>query len=260
MNKKFMALALLLFSFNAKATDMVIDIEALVSNAQQLQQLGQMYGVDTEQLANMVQQLQTANNTYDAVSGKTRRGGLSNGMINQFRQYLPQAYAQIISAIQNSQSAKYGNSDQYMRQYQTVDLNKTTIAPGSDNGQQFLTMAQLKAMSRAEYETAYETANNAYSQIGSLLDQLESSKTLKDSVDVNGKAMLMTATLQNEQNRLMALSLLNNAEKDLQTQKAQSNILKVGVGGYPGEWGQGSNGGYSQVNRKYSSDGTQIFN
>lgn len=211
-----------------------IEIMKLVA---QLQQLKQMYDMATR--------------TFNAVASATKGGGYTTSQVMQLKQYLPPEYQQLLN------TAQYGNSLQYLREYQTADLAKTTLPENSQQAEQFLTMADLRSKSRAEFEEAFETANTTFPQISSLIDQLQSARTMKESQDVTAKATLMAATLQNEANRISSLVALNAAETELQKQKANSNIINVGVGGIPSAWGSAGTGGYNRT-ASYTSDGMLI--
>jgi hypothetical protein len=254
--KRLLLIPLLTVSLHANATaDMVIDIEAIVANAQQLQTMGKQLGVDTEQLANMIQQLQTAKQMYLAMTGAAR-GGYSISQVNQLRQYLPQEYQQLLNAVQ------YGNSNQYMQQYQTADLaTQTMVKPDSEQGEEFMTMATLRAKSRSEFEEAFTAAQENFGAVNKLIDKLESADTLKDTAEVQARAALLGAVLQNEGNRIQALLALNAAEEKLQQQKAQSNQLRRGFGGAPNGWLNNAINAVPQFkNAAYSfgSDGTPL--
>lgn len=257
--KKILIAALLTTSMTAKAYEPVVDIMAIVANAQQLSTLGKQLGVDTQQLQNMIQQLMVAKQTFDAVTGKTS-GGYTLSQINQIKGYLPSEYQQLwnqVSQLRNG-GAGYGNSAAILKEYQTANLAETTITPESQDGEAFLTMAALKSQSRAEYEEAFSNANDTYAQISTLLDRVEQAQTLKESQDLGNKVGLMNVVLTNDGNRIRALQALNEAEMALQAQKSQSNGLSLGLGRVPDQWMNGSAANPEYRSVAYNSDGSPV--
>lgn len=216
--KKIMAIALLSVSLNSYAGGIpvydaannmqnVMEISKMIA---QLQQLKQMYDVATQQL--------------NAMIGATQ-GGYTLGQVQQLQRYLPPEYQQLLNA------AKYGNSGQILRQFQTADLGSQTEIPiDSFKGSEFSENASLKAKYRAQLEEAYKEVDTNFGGMHELLDQIEASQTLKESQDLGNKATLMVAALQNEGNRLQALISLNEAQKDLVEQRGRSHAITRGLG------------------------------
>jgi type IV secretion system protein VirB5 len=143
--------------------------------------------------------------------------------------YLPDDYQTILSN-------GVGNWEAIRDAAKRFDIATTTLSPDSDAVQAYEGVAKQAAINRAGAEEAYKTASQRFNNIQTLLNKINAAPDAKDIADLSARIQAEQLLLQNEANKLQALSLLMKAQHDLQDQQAKEIGMKSVKGGLPAGW------------------------
>lgn len=218
--KGIVACLFLLSGKSAFAFDLVFDPQALGQNIAQVTALG-------DQLKTLGNQLTQMETQYESMTGV--RGMKDLAKNSELRQYLPAVFNDMIQS-------GYANSDQ-IRQLSTImDLKDTNIDPMSAIGKVFQANASQASLNRATFEQSYNQTTDRYDDIQELMDAMAISSDPKDIADLQVRIEIEKAKLQNESNRLTALSQLAEAQEDLLAQQGVEVRMQATAGDLPTGW------------------------
>ncbi|WCF29564.1 P-type DNA transfer protein VirB5 [Xylella fastidiosa] len=194
------------------------------ANLEQAQLQVEAWKKQYEQMASQIEQVKQQ---YNSINGIRNMGSLVNNPAA--RQYLPANYATILSQ-------GVGNWEAIRSAAEKFDVSMTSLAANSDTAQAFQQAAKQAALNRASAELAYSTASQRFSDIQVLLDKINNAPDAKDIADLQARIQAEQVMMQNEANKLQALQLLVNAQRDLQIQQMKEIRMKSSRGPMPKGW------------------------
>jgi len=181
----------------------------------------------SKQYQQMVEQIQSMQRAYENVSGIRNMGDLVNNP--ELREYLPAEYQEILST-------GVGQWEAIRNAAKTFDIALTSLSASSDAAKAFEQVANQAAINRATAEEAYKTASARFSDIQKLLDKVNDAPDAKDVADLQARIQAEQVMMQNEANKLMMLSQLASAQRDLQSQQIREIRMKSSQGPMPEGW------------------------
>lgn len=188
----------------------VFDAAALAEAASQMQQ--------------MVMQLEQLKETYRSMNGGRNMGSLINDP--QLRRYLPDDYQTILNS-------GYGNSQVIRDTARVYGINQTTLGAGTDTARAFEASAMQASLNRATSEEAYRRASVRFNDLQVLLNEIDSASDPKSIADLQARIQVEDVMLKNESIKLQMLGQLQQAQRDLATQRAVEIRMKSSVGTVP---------------------------
>ncbi|MDR2031365.1 MAG: P-type DNA transfer protein VirB5 [Azoarcus sp.] len=195
----------------------VIDGPNLAQAIQQVLAWAQQY----QQMAEQIQEMQRA---YDNLSGARGMGSLVNN--SSSRKYLPDEYQTILSS-------GVGQWEAIRNAAKKFEIESTNLSPDSDAAQSFNQAAKQAAINRAGSEEAYRTASQRFNDIQVLLDKVNAAPDAKDIADLQARIQAEQVMMQNEANKLQALALLMQSQRDLHNQQVREIRMKSTKGPMP---------------------------
>ena len=201
----------------AQAGIPVIDTANLTQAIQQVTAWAQQYGQMAQQIQQMTSQLQNA-------QGIRGMGSLVNNPAS--RNYLPQDYSQILSQGVGQWQAIYDAAKK-------IDLSQTSIDPNNPSAQLFDQNAKQAALNRASADEAYQSASQRFADIQVLLDKVNQAPDEKDMLDLQGRIQAEQVMMQNEANKLAALKMASDSQRELHNQQVQQMQISSIWGGVP---------------------------
>jgi len=195
----------------ARAQWAVVDAPAIVQLIQEVQTMSQ-------QLATARAQLQSAQQTLQAMTGDRGMGGLLSGTQ---RNYLPSNWSQLAGALQGQGAGGYAGLSSDVQSAMTANAVLSpqllaTLSPADQ--QQILAARQWNAMQQALSHEALANASSRFAAIQSLIAAISTAGDQKASLD-----------LQNEQTKLLVLSQATQAqESSLRQQALEQAIVEHG--------------------------------
>lgn len=203
-----------------------------------------------QQLAQMKQQYDIAKSQYESMIGKRKSSFTPQDLLN-FQNMFPQQYSDAMSyGFEDSEQI---STDNMIYGIDGVGFSKQAV-------ERRIFENQRKGLSReqAHWKKAYSESKDNFKVVGGLIEEINTSKDMKTSVDLTAKAAASTAALVAEQNRLFALAQMNKAEQDKLEQQSKEESLKPSTEA----WGRYSNVSYDKQSRSndgyYSVDGEYI--
>jgi type IV secretion system protein VirB5 len=202
-----MCLAILLSAAPAAhAQWAVVDAPAILQLIQEVQTMGQ-------QLATARDQLQSAQQTLQAMTGNRGMAGLLSGTP---RNYLPSNWAQVNGALQGSAAAGYAglSSDVQSALIANAVLSAQRLATLSPaDRQQILAARQWNAMQQALSHEALANASGRFTALQSLIGAISTAGDQKASLDLQARISAELGMLQNEQTKLLVLNQATQAQQ-----------------------------------------------
>lgn len=178
--------------------------------------------IDGANLAQAIQQVTAWAEQYQQMQRQiSNTSGVRNmgDIANTARVYMPIEYQKMLSQGIGAWEAIYNAA-------RLFDINMTTLASSSDTLQAFTSIARQAALNRAVAEEAYKTAGNRFESIQILMDRINASPDDKDVQDLQARIQTEQVMMQNETNRLHALSMLAQAQRDIAMQQAAERRMK----------------------------------
>lgn len=215
----------------AQAGIPVIDGANLAQAMQQVMAWAEQYKQMAEQIDQYAKQIEQARKTYDSISGIRNMGDLANTLTDQgLRQYLPQEYQALLSnGVGQWREIRDAN--------RRFDLAMSNLSRSNSASQAFHQMANMAAINRAASEQAYNRASQRFTVIQQLMNKVNQAPDQKDILDLQGRIQAEHAMLQNEGNKLQALTQLAMAQKDMQAQQnAEISMEFTRKKGLPAGW------------------------
>lgn len=206
----------------------MIDVANLAQGIEQVVAWGQQYTQMVQQIQSLEQQLQQARQTYSGMTGVRGMASLVNNPAE--RSYLPASWGQSLN-LMNSPGAFTGLSasmTSIRNASKVVDVSATAMPPGSVLGQSYTGAQDQAAINRAMGEASYTAASDRTTSIQTLLDRVNDAPEEKDVLDLQARIQAEQAMVQNESVKLQALAQLQQAQRDLQVQRAREISIAVG--------------------------------
>lgn len=191
--KRWLAGAVLAFGLTlggaASAGGMpVIDIANLIQDVQQLVQL-------TTQIERLEQQIAQMQQTYQSITGNRNMGGLFNSSSDQMmRTYAPGSWQQSLNILQQGglpgNAANVQMAGQSFAQNQGINQSGSQVFPGSPaNAQAYNASSGATAAAAGLGQAAYNQTQARMQRIQQYLAQINSTKDLKASSDLNARLL-----------------------------------------------------------------------
>jgi type IV secretion system protein VirB5 len=207
----------LLMSMNAQAGIPVIDATNLAQQVQQVVAWGKQY-------LQMEQEFEKLQQTYNSLNGVRGMASLVNNPA--LRKYLPSNYQEILNN-------GYGNYQAIRQASKLAGIEDTNLDPNSDIANAFESNANQVAINRAVAEEGYKQASNRFDAIQVLLDKINDAPESKDIADLQSRIQAEQVMMQNEQTKLMMLSQLAQAQRDIAQQQSKEIVIKALKGNPP---------------------------
>jgi type IV secretion system protein VirB5 len=198
----------------------VIDVTAIAQAILQVKAWADQY-------RQMVEQIEEMKLAYENLNGSRGMGDLVNDPAA--RKYLPDEYQEILSN-------GVGQWEAIREAAKKFDISETNLSPDSDVAKAFEQAAKQAAINRAGAEEAYKKASERFADIQVLLDKVNDAPDAKDIADLQARVQAEQVMMQNEANKLQALALLMQAQRDLQDQQAAEISMKASKRGLPAGW------------------------
>jgi len=200
----------------------VVDAPAIVQLIQEVQTMSQ-------QLATAREQLLSAQQTLQAMTGNRGMAGLLAGTP---RNYLPANWAQVAGALQGRASGGYaGLSSDVQGAISTAAVlspqRLATLSPADQ--QQILVARQWNAMQQALSHEALANASGRFAALQNLISAISTAADQKASLDLQARISAELGMLQNEHTKLLVLNQAMQAqESSLRQQSLEQAIEEQG--------------------------------
>lgn len=219
--------ALLVVSSNTSAQLAVIDGAAAANWITQLKQAKAQY----DEVVNQYKQLQK---THKAISGIRNMGQLLNNPM--LTQNMPQEYLPVLEAIRNGAS---GNGNAMTRQMATIlaDIQAKNCKETTSNDNEKKACEErwrAIASQRMLSQNAYKDAGRTIDSLNLFMGKIQESEDPKAIQDLQARLAIEQIRIQNEQQKLNALTILKNLEEEAKNANAQQSrvgALSKGAGG-----------------------------
>lgn len=211
-------LASLAISPAARAQWAVIDAPAIVQLIQEVQTMQQ-------QLATARNQLQSAQQTFAAMTGNRGMQGLLGGTT---RNYLPSNWTQVTSALQSGGAGTYAGLSAAVQSALSANAvlspqRLATLAPSDQ--QQIQAARQWSAMRQAIAREALANSSARFASIQSLIAAIGTAGDQKASLDLQARISAEVGMLQNEQTKLQVLDRATQAQESALQQQAREREI-----------------------------------
>lgn len=204
----------------ARAQWAVIDAPAIVQLIQEVQTMQQ-------QLATARTQLQSAQQTFAAMTGNRGMQGLLSGTT---RNYLPSNWAQLTSALQSGGAGTYAGLSADVQSALSANAvlspqRLATLAPSDQ--QQIQAARQWSAMRQALAHEALANSSARFASIQSLIAAIGTAGDQKASLDLQARISAEVGMLQNEQTKLQVLDRATRAQESVLQQQAREREIEL---------------------------------
>jgi type IV secretion system protein VirB5 len=202
----------------ARAQWAVVDAPAIVQLIQEVQTMRQ-------QLATARDQLQSAQQAFQAMTGNRGMAGLLAGTP---RNYLPSNWSQVTGAMRGSGAAGYPGLTTDVQSAMTANavLSPERLATLSVPDQrQILAARQWNAMQQALSHEALANASSRFAAIQSLIATISTATDQKASLDLQARISAELGMLQNEQTKFLVLSQATHAQESLLRQQTLEQAI-----------------------------------
>jgi type IV secretion system protein VirB5 len=204
----------------ARAQWAVIDAPAIVQLIQEVQTMQQ-------QLATARTQLQSAQQTFAAMTGNRGMQGLLGGTT---RNYLPSNWAQLTSALQSGGAGTYAGLSADVQSALSANAvlspqRLATLAPSDQ--QQIQAARQWSAMRQALAHEALANSSARFASIQSLIAAIGTAGDQKASLDLQARISAEVGMLQNEQTKLQVLDRATQAQESALQQQAREREIEL---------------------------------
>ena len=206
----------------------VIDVANLAQGIQQVVAWGEQYAQMVQQIQSLQQQYQQAQQTYSSISGIRGMASLVNNPA--LRTYLPSSWTQSLTLMTSpgSYTTLAGSAAAIRDASKIVDVTATALPPTSLLGQAYTGAQDQAAINRAMSEAAYNAASDRTTAIQTLLDKINDAPDEKDVLDLQARIQAEQVMVANENAKLLALSQLQQAQRDIQAQRAREISIASG--------------------------------
>ena len=226
------AFAFALFGANqAYAGIPVIDVANLANSLQQVVAWGEQYQQMVQQITSMENQLRQAQQTFGTMNGIRNMANLVNNPLS--RNYLPPQWDQSMNIINTPGGfgSLSGSITAIRNASKLVDVTAaTTLPPTSVLGQSYTAAQDQAAINRGMSEASYAAASDRMANIQTLLNKVNDAPEQKDVLDLQARIQAEQAMLQTETNKLASLQLLQQAQRDIQAQRAREISIAASYG------------------------------
>ncbi len=204
----------------ARAQWAVIDAPAIVQLIQEVQTMQQ-------QLATARTQLQSAQQTFAAMTGNRGMQGLLGGTT---RNYLPSNWTQLTGALQSGGAGTYAGLSADVQSALSANAvlspqRLATLAPSDQ--QQIQAARQWSAMRQALAHEALANSSARFASIQSLIAAIGTAGDQKASLDLQARISAEVGMLQNEQTKLQVLDRATRAQESALQQQAREREIEL---------------------------------
>jgi type IV secretion system protein VirB5 len=200
----------------------VVDAPAIAQLIQEVQTMSQ-------QLATAREQLLSAQQTLQAMTGNRGMAGLLAGTP---RNYLPANWAQVTGALQGRAAGGYAGLSSDVQGTISIDavLSPQRLATLSPTDQQQILVArQWNAMQQALSHEALANASSRFAALQNLIAAISTAGDQKASLDLQARISAELGMLQNEHTKLLVLNQAMQAqESSLRQQSLERAIEEQG--------------------------------
>jgi type IV secretion system protein VirB5 len=203
----------------ARAQWAVIDAPAIVQLIQEVQTMQQ-------QLATARDQLQSAQQSFSAMTGNRGMQGLLGGTT---RNYLPSNWTQVTGALQSGGGTYAGLSADVQSALSANAVlspqRMATLAPSDQ--QQIQAARQWSAMRQALAHEALANSSARFASIQSLIAAIGAAGDQKASLDLQARISAEVGMLQNEQTKLQVLDRATQAQESALQEQAREREIEL---------------------------------
>ncbi len=213
MKKFFLAISIAMTVSGVQAQIPVTDI---ISNTQDMINQVQTMAQWAMQLEHMVEQINSMEKEYKALTGGRGLGTILNDP--RYREYLPTEWQSVYDSVRNGgysglsgRAADIYNENQVYDacSHLNVDNQRLTCESQAVKG------AQDKAFAL----DAYDAARDRLNQIDQLMSRINSTQDPKEIAELQGRIAAEQAMISNEQTKLQMYSMVAKAEDRIQEQR-----------------------------------------
>jgi len=204
----------------ARAQWAVIDAPAIVQLIQEVQTMQQ-------QLATARSQLQSAQQTFAAMTGNRGMQGLLGGTT---RNYLPANWTQLWGALQNGGAGAYSglSADVQSALSANAVLAPQRLATLAPSDQQHIQAARRwNALRQALAREALANSSARFASIQSLIAAIGTAGDQKASLDLQARISAEIGMLQNEQTKLQVLDRATQAQESVFQEQAREREIEL---------------------------------
>jgi type IV secretion system protein VirB5 len=146
------------------------------------------------------------------------------------RNYLPAQWGQSLNLISSPGTfgSLSGSITALRNASKLVDVTATTLPPGSLLGQAYTAAQDQAAINRGMSEASYAAASDRMANIQTLLDKVNDAPDEKDILDLQARIQAEQAMVQNESNKIASVMQLQQAQRDIQAQRAREISIASG--------------------------------
>jgi len=204
----------------ARAQWAVIDAPAIVQLIQEVQTMQQ-------QLATARDQLQSAQQSFSAMTGNRGMQGLLGGTT---RNYLPSNWTQVTGALQSGGGGTYAGLSADVQSALSANAvlspqRMATLAPSDQ--QQIQAARQWSAMRQALAHEALANSSARFASIQSLIAAIGAAGDQKASLDLQARISAEVGMLQNEQTKLQVLDRATQAQESALQEQAREREIEL---------------------------------
>lgn len=221
LRKLVLIFAALAGSQAANAGIPVIDAANLANSLQQVIAWGQQYEQMVQQINQLQAQITQAQQTFNSLNGIRGMASLVNNPA--LRTYLPPDWNQALNVMSSpgGYTGLSGSITAIRDAAKLVNLADTGLDSGSSAGKAFVASQNQAATNRGLGEAGYASASNRITDIQTLLDKVNAAPDEKDILDLSARIQAEQAMVQNENTKLMIMTQLQQAQRDIAAQQAR---------------------------------------
>jgi type IV secretion system protein VirB5 len=174
-----------------------------------------------EQYSQMVKQLEEMQRSYENLSGVRGMGSLADDPAS--RKYLPDDYQEV-------HNNGVGRWQEILETNRIYDIEETGLSEDSDTVKEYKESAKQAAINQAAAEESYKSASQRFDALQVLLNKINDAPDAKDIADLQARIQIEQAMLQNESNKLQAMSQFTAAQQVLEHQRLIQIRMKATQG------------------------------
>jgi type IV secretion system protein VirB5 len=218
--RKTVLVASLLGAVGASAQIPVTDIAHITQNATNQAANIAKY---VEQIAQLKNQLQHMQRTYDAMTGSRGMGGLINDPSS--RHYLPSDYQSMLSSVSTGTGDLSGLASRILAN--NAVLNADQLAVLNPSTRQIIAQQRAQSASQsAAAQMAFQQASQRFTTLQTLIDSIDRQTDPKAIQDLQARIQAESVMLQNEKAKLDAMASANAVQKQIDLQRDQERELQ----------------------------------
>lgn len=211
----------------AQAQWIVNDPVNLVQNTQQALTLVEQLSNLKEQLSTLQDQLDTQNGIWDSVTGARGYGGMIPDNTHVLQENLPEDFDRVYTDAMNSSSALSTPARDILGQFDQ-QINNLDRGDALD----FINekMREKGAYDRAMAAQAYNNQMRELEDIQTLTEQIDTTTTAKEIMDLQARINTAQGAIQGEQAKLQLMSMLQQSQDKLLDRQKELAVRRYTIG------------------------------